>query len=65
MAKKKSKDFRTEIYFVGGKMKKRRIPLIDGMEVEEFIRRNADDVYLMQEGHFDILHEREQKRKKA
>ena len=64
MAKKKSKNFRTEIYFVRGKMKKRKIPLIDGMEVEEFIRRNADDVYLVQEGYFDILHEREQARNK-
>jgi hypothetical protein len=59
MAKKKSNSFRTEIYFVGGKMKKRKIPLIDGMEVEEFIRRNADDAFLVQEGHFDILYERE------
>jgi hypothetical protein len=65
MARKKSKNFRTEIYFVRGKMKKRRIPLIDGMEVDEFIRRNADDVYLVQEGHFDILHEREQARNKT
>jgi hypothetical protein len=62
MAKKKSKDHRIEIYFVRGKMKKRKIPLIDGMEVDEFIRRNADDQFLIQEGHFEILHEREQAR---
>lgn len=57
--KKKNKDYRYEIYFVGGKMKKRKIPLIEGLEVDEFIRRNADDAYLMAEGHWDILHERE------
>jgi len=65
MPKKKSDNFRTEIYFVRGKMKKRRIPLIDGLEVEEFIRRNADDAFLVQEGHFDILHERELARAKG
>lgn len=65
MAKKKSENFRPEIYFVHGKMKKRRIPLIDGLEVEEFIRRNADDAFLVQEGHFDILDERELARRKG
>lgn len=63
MSKKKSKNYRTEIYFVRGKMKKRKIPLIDGLEVEEFIRRNADDVFLLQEGDYDILHERQMKKK--
>jgi hypothetical protein len=62
VAKKKSKGYRTEIYFVRGKMKKRKIPLIDGLEVEEFIRRNADDVFLLQNGYYEILHERESKR---
>ena len=65
MSKKKSKNYRTEVYFVGGKMKKRRIPLIDGIEVEEFIRRNADDAFLIENGYFHILHEREQARKKT
>ena len=63
VSKVKSKNFRTEIYFVGGKMKRRKIPLIDGMEVDEFIRRNADDSFLVQEGYFHLLHEREQLRK--
>ncbi|MGH7945512.1 MAG: hypothetical protein ACREF9_10935 [Opitutaceae bacterium] len=35
------------------------------MEVEEFVRRNADDAFLVQEGYFEILHERELKRKNA
>ena len=54
----KKKNYRIETYFVRGKMKKRKIPLIDGLEVEEFVRRNADDIYLMQEGYYDLLHER-------
>ncbi|MBL9207461.1 MAG: hypothetical protein JNN01_20435 [Opitutaceae bacterium] len=62
MPKNKSKAYRTEIFFVGGRMKKRKIPLIEGMEVEEFIRRNADDAFLLQEGYYEILHERETKR---
>ena len=61
----KQKNYRTEIYFVRGKMKKRKIPLIDGMEVNEFIRRNADDAFLLQEGHYDILHEREMARQQT
>ena len=56
---KKKDNFRIETYFVGGKMKKRRIPLIEGIPVDEFIRQNADDAFLVQEGYFDILHERE------
>lgn len=65
MSKKKSKNYRTEVFFVRGKRKKRKIPLIDGLETEEFIRRNADDIFLMQEGYFEILHEREQERNKT
>ena len=65
MSKKKSKHYRTEVFFVRGKMKKRKIPLIDGLEPEEFIRRNADDIFLLQEGYFEILYEREQERNKT
>ena len=57
----KNKTYRIETYFVGGKMKKRKIPLIDGLPVEEFIRRNADDVFLLQEGYYEILQERQVK----
>lgn len=62
MGKRKDKNFRTEIYFVRGKMKKRKIPLVDGLEVDEFIRRNADDVFLRENGYFEILGEREAQR---
>lgn len=59
MAKKKQKLTRAEkaakrkrrmefqTIFIGGRMKRiRRPPMIDGMTVDEFIRRNADPVWL-------------------
>ena len=50
--------FRVETCSVGGKMKKRRCQLIEGQVVEDFIRQNADDVFLKQEGYFEIIHQR-------
>jgi len=35
--------------FVNGKMKRvKRLSIIDGMDVDEFIRRNADPIWLQQ-----------------
>ncbi len=52
VAEKAEKRRRRELYqsvFVGGKMKRiRRPPTVDGMDAEEFIRRNADPVWLHQ-----------------
>ncbi len=55
----KGRDYRLETCFVGGKMKHRRIPLIEGQPVAEFLRHNTDDSFLAAESHFEILHERE------
>ena len=45
--KKRRKEFIT--VFINGKQKRvRRPPTIDGMEVDEFIRRNADPIWLHQ-----------------
>jgi hypothetical protein len=42
--------------FVGGKQKRvRRPPMIDGMDVDEFIRRNADPIWLHREGLWEYL----------
>jgi len=42
--------------FVRGKQKRvRRPPMIDGMDVDEFIRRNADPIWLHQEGLWEYL----------
>lgn len=37
----------------------RRPPTIDGMDADEFIRRNADLIWLHQHGYWEIIHERE------
>lgn len=45
-----------ETIFVRGKQKRvRRPPSIDGMSVDEFIRANADPIFLHQEGLWDYL----------
>ena len=45
--KRRRKEF--EIIFINGKMKwVRRPPMIEGMSVDEFIRRNADPIWLHQ-----------------
>jgi hypothetical protein len=46
--------------FVKGKMKRvRRPPMIDGLPIEEFIRRNADPIWLHQNGMWEYLEENE------
>lgn len=57
--------FRWETYFVGGKQKRRKVRTVDGMDPEEFIRLNADDIWLKQEGYFEILHERAMEQNKT
>ena len=66
MAKKrKSKKIRYDhkgpyekhVYFVNGKQKalKIRLNLIGGIPVDEFLRRNADPIFLMQIGEYQLL----------
>ena len=44
--------------FIGGKMKRvRRPPTIDGMDVDEFIRRNADPIFLHAMGMWELMEE--------
>ncbi len=48
----------TMIIFINGKQK--RVPrpqLIDGLEVDEFIRRNADPIWLHQNEMWEVIHE--------
>lgn len=43
--------------FVNGKQKRvRREPVIDGMDPDEFIRRNADEIWLHQNGMWEEIH---------
>jgi hypothetical protein len=54
--KRRKAEFRT--VFVGGKQKRvRRPPTIDGMDVEEFIRRNADPAFLHEMGMWELMEE--------
>lgn len=49
--------------FVNGKQKRvKRPPTIDGIPADEFIRNNADPIWLLQEGMYEELHAREQER---
>lgn len=54
--KQRKKDFM--IVFMNGKqIRVRRPSTIDGMDAEEFIRQNADPIWLHQHGYCEILHE--------
>ncbi len=49
--------------FVNGKQKRVKRPqTIDGIPVDEFIRNNADPIWLLQEGMYEDLHQWEQER---
>jgi hypothetical protein len=58
-AEKAEKKRRREMYmtiFVGGKQKRvRRPPTVDGIPVEEFIRRNADPIWLHQNEIWELI----------
>ena len=54
----RKKDFVT-VFMNGKQVRVRRPPTIDGMDQEEFIRQNADPIWLKQHGHYEILHEHE------
>ena len=44
--------------FVNGKQKRvRRPPTIDGMDIDEFIRRNADPIWLHQNEMWELMEE--------
>ncbi|MBN1491671.1 MAG: hypothetical protein JXA69_17290 [Phycisphaerae bacterium] len=52
--KRRREEFMT--IFVNGKQKRvRREPTIDGMSVDEFIRRNADPIWLHQNGLWELI----------
>ncbi len=58
-AERAERDRRKKEYmtiFINGKQKRvKRPPTIDGMDVDEFIRRNADPVWLHQEGLWEYI----------
>ena len=52
-------EFRFETFFVNGRQKRRKVRLIDGIPEAEFIENNADEIFLVQEGYYEILHARQ------
>lgn len=62
-AEKVARKRRREEYmtiFIGGKQKRiKRPPTVEGMDVDEFIRRNADPILLHQNEMWEVLYEHE------
>jgi hypothetical protein len=57
-AAKRKRRLEYETIFINGKMKRvRRAPMIDGMPVDEFIRRNADPIWLHQNEMWEYIKE--------
>ena len=55
--KQRKKDFMT-VFMNGKQVRVRRPATVDGMDVEDYIRCNADDIWLHQHGYWDTLDER-------
>ena len=52
--KQRAKEYMT--IFINGKQKRVKRPeTIDGLDVYEFIRRNADPIWLLQEGMWELI----------
>jgi len=54
--KRRKKEFMT-VFMNGRQVRVRRAPTIDGEDAEDFIRQNADPIWLHQHGYYEILHE--------
>ncbi len=57
--KRRQKEYMT--IFINGKQKRvKRPPTIDGMDVDEFIRRNADPIWLQQNEMWEYMIDEEE-----
>ena len=52
---KNGREFIKESYFVGGKMKFRRIYVIDGIPADEFYEQNATDLDFFMNGDYHLM----------
>jgi hypothetical protein len=52
---KNGREFIKESYFVAGKMKFRRIYVIDGIPAEEFYEKNATDLDFYMNGDYQLM----------
>jgi len=65
-AEKKRRRMEYETIFINGKQKRvKRPPMIDGLDQNEFIRRNADLVWLHQNEMWELIHEREMEQQES
>jgi hypothetical protein len=62
--KRKNREFNT-VFMNGKQVRIRREPTIDGQFVEEFIRRNADPIWLLQNEMYELLDEHESEKDKT
>lgn len=62
-AAKKLRKLEYTFIFINGKQKRvKREPMIEGMSVDDFLRANADPVWLLQNGMYEELYAWEMKR---
>jgi hypothetical protein len=52
---KNGREYQKEQYFIGGKMKFRRVYVIDGMPADEFYERNAGVIEMVIDGNFHLV----------
>lgn len=52
---KNGREFVKQSYFVGGKMKSRRIYVIDGIPADEFYKKNATDLDFFLNGDYELM----------
>lgn len=64
LQKRKRKEAKAErqkkyqwVFMNGKQVRIRRPETIDGLDSYEYIRKNADDIWLTQNGYYEILHE--------
>lgn len=55
--KKRKAEFMT-VFMNGRQVRVRRPPTVDGIPLDDFIRHNADPIWLHQHGYWEILEER-------
>ena len=61
---KKKRRLEYETIFINGKQKRIKRNLIDGIPADEYISQVTDEVWLMQNGHYERLYELELERNK-
>jgi hypothetical protein len=48
-------EYQFEFFFVNRKQKRLKVRLVDGIPVSEFVKRNADDIFLLQSGQYERM----------